>query len=329
MNIIAKILCDCNVLLAEYTSSGDYSLRMRRYRVGTEGVGEPLEDDEVQVLGDAAKSLNRLPLILAVSGYGVLSKDAESSADIVGRVRAEGSGFIWSEEGDVLTFVREEQVAPLIEQLKTNGIRPMLTACVGQDKDAVGRMVDRVYSEYANFKALLRPSAVSSRFAQQLAGKLKMPMLGVVLLVLVVNFMVSGGVRSTYEARRAEMQAIENERGQENEVSSQRKQAIEQFGRAFPEDFSFICDRVALAVPGEITLRSLEVQPLIRPAENGKKLQLMENRVTIKGESPDSERISFYASSIEKLKIVAKVNLTAVEQEPETGLLVFRIDLEL
>jgi Tfp pilus assembly protein PilN len=261
----------------------------------------------------------RYPVLVSVSGYGVITKRA---ADVAERVMAAGSGFVWTQEGNNVSFMREEQLHVLGEALagkKIVGIR-----CGAED---TGAAAQRFFVENVNFRALLRPTAAGSALAQAAAARLKLPVLGIVLLALVVNMVVAPRVKGRNEAAQTELQVLRKSVGQADETSRRRQEMLAEYSGTLPRRISVLCDRVASAVPVGVTLTSLAVQPLSGPLNNNRKAEFAAGRAGIAGRAKIPQQVSKYIASLTALGIARQVQLASMEQNEE--MFDFEITLEL
>lgn len=262
---------------------------------------------------------SKLPVLVMVSGHGVITKKA---ADVADRVMAEGSGFVWTQNGDDVSFVRDEQLHVLGEALAGKeilGIR-----CT---KEQASEAADRFFEEQVNLRTLIRPTPEGCALARAFAARLKMPVLGVVFLALVVNMMVAPRVRERHEAAQTELQALQKIVGQADETSRRRREMLSEYSGTLPRRISIVCDRVASAIPVGVTLTSLAVQPLSHSLANDKKAEFAVGRIEIRGNAKISQQVSRYIAALGKLGFAKQVRLVSMEQDEEA--FDFRIALEL
>ena len=324
MKLLHNILNRVNVLMVEYSTAESYSLRLMecRWRGGAVECGD---GEEVVDLADVRKKLTAFPVVVSVAGYGVITRQADTAADIVAKVTATGSGFRWTRQGNDISFMREEQLKPLTDALAEIKAKVAAVQCAMMVKD----VAERYYTEQVNLKTLLKPSATGSAMAQYAAGRLKLPVLGIILLSLMVNTMVSPGMRAEHETANMELQALRRTIGQADDATKRQQELIREYDRTLPLCISFICDRLAAAVPEDITLTSLAVQPPLRSIENGKKTTFAEDAVEITGEASGAGDVSDYIVRLNGLGIASQVRLASMEQDGESGMFGFKIEIEL
>ncbi len=330
MKLLHNILNRVNVLTADYSTADSYSLHLTECRRRVGGVECGDDGEEIADLADARKKLAACPVVVVVSGYGVITRQVDTSADIVAKVTAADGDFRWTRHGNDISFMREEQLKPLTDALAEINAKVAEVQCAAAiDMQVVKDAVDRYYAEQVNFKTLLKPSAAGSAMAQYAASRLKLPVLGLILLALMINTMVSPGVRAEYETANVKLQALRRTIGQADDVTRRQQELIREYDRTLPMRISFLCDRLAAAVPEGITLRSLAVQPPLRSIENGKKTTFAQDVVEITGEASGAGDVSDYIARLNGLGIATQVRLASMEQDGESGLFGFKIEIEL
>lgn len=334
MNLLHKILPRAGVLTVIFSDGDNYTVRLLKCR-RRGGATECSDAEDVAGPEDIGKELTSCPVIVAVGGYGVISK--ETSADITGKVMADESGFLWSEHGGTISFVREQQLAGLRRTLEDARAKVVLTECIRHEKNAgderlkqtVTEIVDRFYTKNLRFGNIIRPTAQGSALAQLAASKLKLPVLGIVMLVLTINALYAPKVRGRYENARMEFEAVSKTIGQSGEASRRQQEFLAEYARTLPRRISLMCDRTAMALPGDITLTSLAVQPPARSPENNRKTVFANDCMVITGESPSSGSISQYVAALGGLDFARQVHLTSVQQEKDNNMFVFKITVDL
>jgi Tfp pilus assembly protein PilN len=316
--MIARLLDSVDVVTVVFSGAREYTMRTTecRRRGGEVVCGEGME---VETVG------RKRPTVVSVRGHGVVTKRADAAGDILERAKAAGSGFVWTQHDGNVSLVRAEQLDVLGEALAGAAIVEM--RCGDEPEKAVA---EHFFAEYANLRTLLRPSAAGSVMALAAVRKLRLPVLGIVFLALVVNMLAAPGVRTRHDAAGAELEALRRTAGQADKATERRREFLAEYaGMQLPVPVSFLCDRVAMVVPQEMTLTMLAVQPPLQAPESNRKTTLAENRVEIAGEASDAADVSDYVSKLSETGIAHHVRLASMERDRERGVFVFRIELEL
>ncbi len=326
MNTLSKILNRLRVLHIKFGSEGEPAMELVPYRVRKGKV----ETGETRTLSgiEAEKSvLNKAPLIVAVSGKGVITKDT-SAGGIAETVMSDTETFVWTKSGDgSVSFVRRSQFAKIRTELHEAGVTPLYTECLSDgNAEHLAAVASRFYAEHMKWKIVLKPTAEGSRLASLLAKRIQLPILAIVLLALMVNFMLSSGGHEDFQSASTELAALRKSASSATASSGRRQAALEEFSRTLPYRFSWLSDRIAAATPEEVVLNELSIAPVTKNIEAGKPVQQNVRMVVIRGETPSAESVASFAESLGGL---GTVRLAAVEQDREQAILTFRIDMRL
>ena len=126
--ILQRIVGPLTVLCVRFEEANRYAMRL--FVLGLDRSGLRILRECADPDADALKKeCSGRPVLISVSGYGVVTKPAEDTA-IVGKVTSEPETFAWSfsderEDSGSISFVRREQVEPLGQRLAANGIPVM------------------------------------------------------------------------------------------------------------------------------------------------------------------------------------------------------------
>ncbi len=327
MKVLSRILDKLNVLNVRFEPDGELATAFVPYAFVkgklTAGEQKPVED-----LGTVKETLSKAPLIVAVSGRGVITKEA-AAGGIAATVTADPETFLWTVSGGRISFVRREQLAAVTDELEKHGIGFLYTDCLPDEEEtSLTGVAERFYAERLKWKHILKPSPEGSSLALLVAKRLQLPVFGVLMLLLIANFMVSSRVGENFQAAGAELAALRKSSSAAETSSGRRQAAIEQFSARLPFRFAMLADRIAAAVPDKVILNELSIAPLTKNMEAGKPIQQRERTVIISGETPASESVMAFVESLAGLK-AGTVRLASVEQNKEKAVLTFKIEMEL
>lgn len=265
------------------------------------------------------KTAARHVAALTVGGQGVISKPVESS--VAEKVAADPDHFVWSDSGGMRSFVRSEQLVPLMEELTAASIHPWQVVCAVTPETLAQSVADGV-----RWKQLAHPSERESSVAQAVARRLMLPLLGLFLFLLSANALV--GPRM--QARRQELQlraaAFRQDDTKAANVSAERQRIVQRFAQRL--DYAAVCNRIGACVPAGVTLTELWMEPLTERFEEGVSLVRDENTVMVAGRGNSSAAIGQFAQTLAEEPSVLDVRLRAVERTRETGLQ-FKIEVAL
>ena len=282
------------------------------------------------------KECSGRPVLISVSGYGIVTKPTEDTA-IVGKVTSDPETFAWSfsdekEDSGSISFVRREQVEPLGQRLAANGI-PFMDIRYGRaaadpEQEAL-RQAERFYRDTLKWRTLLRPTPEGRMVAKAAERRLRLPVLGLMLLLLVVNTFASGSLRE----RRAQQRTVLAARGKRQDASQvrseQRRAAVAAFSHRLPYRHALLLDRAASHVPLSVTLTSLAVQPLSKTLEEGKDPVFASETLSIRGVTNDASAVSELMTGLRSEPLLREARLESLEQNRESGETEFKITVAL
>lgn len=326
MKVLARILDKTTLLWARFTDGGEAECVMIDCTLGKSGIGL----GERKAVGDflpLKSELSRRPLIVAVSGKGVITKPV--SDETVTAVMAAPDKFIRSVNGGSISFMRRSQIDGILEKLNDAGVVPAAVECLPSDEDSsLIAACRRFYDERLKWRNILKPSAEGSALAMMAAKRIQLPIFGIIFCLLAANFVVSPQVRNEYNSSVAELEALRKSAATAASTGGRKQAAIEGFLKRPPYRPSVLSDRIGAAVPDRVTLTELNIYPVLKTIEAGKPVQQRERIVTIRGESPDSEAIARFAASLGDLGI-GTVKLSDVSRDKDRALLTFVIEIGL
>ncbi len=257
------------------------------------------------------------PLVMAVSGKGIITKDA--SAPIAETVTSDPATFIWTVSDGKISFMRRNQLTK-IEKDNVLYVEclPML------DDNVLTGVVERFRSGYLSWHRVFTVSALASLVTK----RLMLPVLCTMLMVLVANFVISTHVKESFQEANAELVALRKTSAADVATSQRKQAAIEEFSRQLPHDASRLSDMIATAVPEKIVLSELGIAPVTKAPEAGKPLMQNERLIVLHGETLVSEAITEFTTMLTGLGL-GTVRLASVEQDRERTMLTFKIEIML
>jgi hypothetical protein len=298
------------------------------YRVKKVGV-EILATLKLFDIKAAKELLGKAPSIVVVSGRGVMTKEV-SAGGIVETVTSDPETFVWTNSSDGhISFIRRSRLAEIMERLAETGITVLYTECLQNGgTDMLATVAERFYSEHLKWKRVLKPTTEGSGLASLIAKRVQLPILGVLLALLVINFVLSRGIRDDFQQANSELIALQKTHSATAKSGDRRQTAFEEFSHTFPHRFSRLSDRIAVAIPEKVIINKLSIAPIKKALEAGKPIQQSDRLVVISGESPSAESVASFVESLGALDI-GTVMLSSVEQNSERSLLTFLIEIEL
>jgi hypothetical protein len=273
--------------------------------------------------------LGKAPLVVVVSGRGVITKEL-SAGGIVETVTSDPETFVWTYSANGhISFIRRSQLAEIMEQFTKTGITALYTECLQDgNTDVLATVAERFYSEQLKWERVFKPTIEGSGLASLIAKRVQLPILGVMLALLIINFVLSKGIRDDFQQANSELVALQKTLTTITKSGVRRQTALEEFSHTFPNHFSWLSDRIAYATPEKMVINKLSIAPIENTIEAGKPLQQNDHLVMISGESPSAESVATFVESLGVLDI-GTVILSSVEQNSERNMLTFLIEIEL
>lgn len=266
---------------------------------------------------------------LVVCGHGVVTKTDD--AQIAERVRSDADTFLWSTVGGKTSFVRRERLGMLLEELAAQGIVAVRLFCAdtAAKPEAWAPLFAERIREGLSCRTLVRPSVESSVAAQTLVRRAAPAVLGLLLCLLCANAVLSTRL-STRRDTLQRMLAAREQTASDAALSGMRQKELFALFAARPRTpRAVVCDRIAGAMPEEVVLTALDIEPLAKRFEAGKPLVRRENRAEVSGTAPAAADVSAFVRRLSEVECCRDVRLTGVTKERDGGGLMFRIEIVL
>ena len=330
--LLQRLVGPSTVLCIRFGDAENYAMRL--FVLGLDRSGLRILRECADPDADALKKeCSGRPVLISVSGYGIVTKPTEDTA-IVEKVTSDPETFAWSfsdekEDSGSISFVRREQVEPLGQRLAANGI-PFMDIRYGRaaadpEQEAL-RQAERFYRDTLKWRTLLRPTPEGRMVAKAAERRLRLPVLGLMLLLLVVNTFASGSLRE----RRAQQRTVLAARGKRQDASQvrseQRRAAV---SHRLPYRQALLLDRAASHVPLSVTLTSLAVQPLSKTLEEGKDPVFASETLSIRGVTNDASAVSELMTGLRSEPPLHEARLEGLKQNRESGATEFKITVAL
>ena len=334
--LLQRLVGPSTVLCIRFEEADRYAMRL--FVLGLDRSGLRILRECADPDADALKKeCSGRPVLISVSGYGVVTKPAEDTA-IVGKVTSEPETFAWSFSDDdtdrdsaTISFVRREQVEPFGENLFSKGVPTAdirYAAATDDPEREARRQVERFYRSLA-WRTLLRPTPEGRMVAKAAERRLRLPVLGLMLLLLVVNTFAFGSLRERHAQQRTVLSAREKKQDASQARSEQRRAAVAEFSRRLPYRHALLLDRVASHVPPAVTLSVLAVQPLSKTLEEGKDPVFVSETLSIRGVTNDASAVSELMTGLRSEPLLREARLESLEQNRESGETEFKITVAL
>ena len=292
MNLFPYILGPVWVLDVTLTSDG-HTIAAWRCKMG----GEPQ-----QTVYDAA-AVAKGVAVVTVSGHGTIVKPADSQ--LAARVRDDRATFLWSEHDGRIAFVRRERLQGMLTELSEAGIHPQRIEVSAPPDTAAGELLAGL-----GWRQLLRPTAEGSSLAQAVVRRAAL-------------------LNTRRQTLQKELSARERTASTAADATDRQRALLAEFSARPAVSRAVVCDRIAEAVPAQVVLTRLAVEPLTKRFEAGKPLQRQERTAVVAGTAPAAGDVSTFVERLAGAACCRTVRLTNVERERDAERLVFRIEIGL
>ena len=185
------------------------------------------------------------------------------------------------------------------------------------------------YRARLKWRTAVRPTPWGNMLCKALARRLRLPVLGLMLLLLVVNALASASLEDRRAEQRTVLAAREKTRGVSQARSEQRRAAVTEFSQRLAYRHAWLLDRTASHVPREITLTSLAVQPLVKRLEDAKDPVFASETLSVRGRTDDAAAVSRLIAGLKSDPPFRKAKLEQLEQNRESGSTEFKITIAL
>lgn len=318
--LLQRLVGPSTVLCIRFGDAENYAMRL--FVLGLDRSGLRILRECADPDADALKKeCSGRPVLISVSGYGIVTKPTEDTA-IVGKVTSDPETFAWSfsdekEDSGSISFVRREQVEPLGQRLAANGI-PFMDIRYGRaaadpEQEAL-RQAERFYRDTLKWRTLLRPIPEGRMVAKAAERRLRLPVLGLMLLLLVVNTFASGSLQERRAQQRTVLSAREKRQDASQARSEQRRAAVAAFSHRLPYRHALLLDRAASHVPLSVTLTSLAVQPLSKTLEKGKDPVFASETLSIRRVTDDAVVVSVLMAGLRSDPPLHRARLEQLKQ---------------
>ena len=202
-------------------------------------------------------------------------------------------------------------------------------AAATDDPEREARRQAEGFYRNLSWRTLLRSSVEGRMAAKAAERRLRLPVLGVMLLLLVVNTLVSGSLQERRAQLRTVLSAREKKMERSQERTAGRTAIVADFTRRLPYRHALLLDRAASHVPPSVTLTSLAVQPMLKTLEDGHDPVCAYGFLTIRGRTQDAGSVSALMGGLKSEPLLREARLEGLEQNRESGETEFKIAVAL
>jgi Tfp pilus assembly protein PilN len=276
----------------------------------------------------------KFPVVLVLSGQGIVDKSYPTGDPALQRIAARPEEFLFAQEdrGETqrLTFMRREQYEQALA-----GCSAVRGAVIGVRIDPQGDMEAEAlaagrefFDDALSFRQLKKASPENNTLFSLLTGRLLLPVLGMVLIALTVNFFVRKGLEEEREQQQFLLGRLQqNAAAREQEEGGQRRLQELLLPQA-RHPYAWIADRIAVVIPEGVVLTELTVHPLQAKLQVDKPARTDAGRVVIRGESSGAASVTRLTDTLSRSEVHRSVQLISLSRGRD-GNYLFEIDLRL
>lgn len=268
------------------------------------------------------KEKKQFPVALIIYGQGIVSKAYSSDSEFARKIIGNSAEFLSvqekaNEKEIRLTFMRRTLYESVVDELSKSSLPPYaVRMCPAANPSAeVFAAAEEFFSRDMRWKNRISGSREADLLNRYLAKQLLLPVLGVILFALVVNFFIGDHLTKTIQRQNYEL-SIYRENAARRSLEREQQLRLETLGireSAYP--FGFIADRIAAVVPDGIMLSALTIFPVTVKIRENKPVHSARDRISIRGESVLSDSVSLFSDALGSLEFVRQIKLLSLEKD--------------
>ena len=309
------------VTILTVTLHKDTSPQLRLYRIKhSKGNVIILNSQE----GDNMSEWNvKSPVIIVVTGYGIIKKDILGNTAIYEKVKTDSTTYTFSENNKEFMFLRNTNIQNILEKLHILKVR-----CLSLRLSDVQYMNDTDVLKYAldffDKKATAENLFSFTLEADIIAGviyeRLRLPVLCSIFILLLANTFIRNNLENKYNAQKGVLNHLQRNQIQHEKSNNNKKAYAEEFLHASDIRYAVIADRIASIVPDDISLTTLHIASLDKD---------MNNSICIEGFSKDNNVIGVFLNNITEFDFVQDAHIENVQHNHRDNRHSFKIRLAI
>ena len=316
MNIAALILNRLTVIYATLTDQG------WQYRILETGrVGETISIRsrwEINSPSDWPGKKHKHPTVLILAGKGIVSKEYPKDDPGMKRIVSRPDEFVFAVEEasdkQRLTFMRRRQYEEALAGLSV-WKQPFLGVRMDPEGDPGTEALaaaDDFFNHTLSFRKMLKASPGNSTLLSLMADRLLLPVLGLFLAVLLVNFLVQQNLQKQLQEQQFLLSRLQQTAAVRDKQQGQQ-QLLQNLLLPEPRyPYAQIADRIGSLVPAGVVLTELTIQPVLKKIQENKPLQIEPNRVLIRGEAVSAAPVTQLTDTLRKWDVRHSVQLLSL-----------------
>lgn len=321
------LLRETDVVAADYQSVS--SFHMRFYKVSVNYKKQYKTSEAAEPDMHHLKQSISAPVILLVTGYGVVCKEQGEDSPVISRILSDTNTFFYKEKDGVVSFIRREQLEQVSVLFEKNNIEvgdiDFITGEITPEK--IVSHVQCFVNKNITLKRIFTPGRSGSVIAMCIYKNIRLYLFALLFILLSVNLFIKGKLEKRYSIQTAELSSLRKQNELLQEVSQEKDKIMQVFRDNISRGYGMLCDYLAAGVPADIILQRMGVQPLRKALSNGESPDILADTIIISGYTSRTESITCFIQNIEKEEYINKVQLKQMKQDKETGRFIFTIEI--
>lgn len=314
MNILVNILKVIHVVSA-VSDGRKFDFQLIEVKIGRAGIKIEKYLKDIKLEDISGRKLNT-PLVLTISGKGVISKDYKENSAELKQLTEQPNDFLFASEnigGGVLrvAFLRRKLYDVLCNELdieKMPLVEVRIDANNNPEQEARKAAEEFWLSEFG-IKEAFTPSMRSSNLLSLVAKKALLPLLLILLVLFLINFFVQQELSDRLKEQHSFLVQTKRNTAQVEKSLGEKQQILDHLANEAKYSYALIADRIASVVPDGITLTELNIQPLRDKVQENKTINIERNKVLIRGKSSNPALVTIFTDSLQVLSVLGSVQL--------------------
>ncbi len=273
------------------------------------------------------------PLILTLSGKGVVSKNYQIDSKELKQIIEQPNDFLFACEnignGSLrVTFLRRKLYDVLNNEFDTRKLTFVEIRIDGNNNPELEarKAAEEFWASNFGFKEAIIPSMRSCCLLSLMARKILLPVLLVLLVILLANFFVQQNIAEQLKEQQFLAAQTKRNAAQVEKNLDEKQQILDNLANETKYPYAWIADKIASVVPGDVILTELSIQPLKDRIQVNKSVNVEKDKVLIKGKSADPLSVTTFVDSIQAFGVFGAVQLTMHNRDKKDNYL-FTLDV--
>jgi hypothetical protein len=283
----------------------------------------------------AEKLRNRMA-ILSVSGEKVFTKHYPVGDTAIKKI-TENNELLWSvasndEQTVTITFLRKEYLSSLLDELAANHIHIVEQRIMSEYVPLTDNETLEITDKYFHLSTLRHIPERLNLLCSLLFYRLRLPVLILLFLLLLGNFMLNERLRGENSALQTELQIRERTNKAQKETQERQGRIGAEYRKIPKVSFALLSDRIASYLPEGVRLSNLTVFPPISSGSlinRNKEVNISFNVVRLQGETTIPGSVTLLTQFLDSDELFSGVEIVSLQRQKESSLFRFELLIKL